>query len=518
MDVALGAIVKNEAAAVERCLEAARPIINKVVICDTGSHDDTPELIQEWCAHYDLPLRLYRERWQNFKINRTSLLAHAAKEADWILMLDADMVVHAPHQMPDLEPADCWHGRLDFAHFDYTLPMLIRASKPWRYEGVAHSYLACDEPFTEGELPGLWVEDHSHTTVEKLERDLVLLSEEHARNPLDRRTVFYLAQTYYDLDRWEEAVHYYRMRAEMGGWDEEVYFARYRLGCLLVEHVSFADGAQALLRAWQDHPQRIEALRALAGSATSVANKAPYPTDKLFIGKPSYGLHEIRPVQEGEVKVPLRGTAHAHAHKAACRPDQRRRVTKSFDPANVSAIVVTRGDVELAPTLEPLRKQFADVVVWDNSQREDLGPFGRYAAVKEAKHPVVAWVDDDVIFDHWAELLAAYDPDRLVCNMDQAWIEGAGYGDFVGMQGAGSVCPAWLPEKVFDLYLKHHPNDPDFLIEADFIFGVLAPFTRVDLPYEARDFADSGARLYTQPWQTQKKHEMIDRCRAILAA
>lgn len=515
MGIALAMIVRDEGANIARCLDAAGPLIDQLVIDDTGSVDDTEAIIRLWAHENGKPLALENVPWRNFRDNRTALLDRARPLADWLLMLDADLVIHPPEPLPALEAADSWHGRIDFAHLDYTLPFFVRSAKPWYYEGVAHSYLACHEPFSEAVMPGLNVADYSHTGPEKLERDLVALLAEHAARPTDPRTTFYLAQTYYDLDRIPEAIIFYRLRAEMTeGFDEERYFARYRLGCLLSETVSFAQGARELLTAWEERPGRIEALRALAGAATNVANKTPYPADRLFIGKPSYGLHEIRPVAE---VVPLRGTPGAHSHKAACRPDQRRRLTKSFRAARVSAIVVTRGDVELAPVLAPLREHFSDIVVWDNSQREDLGVFGRYAAIREAKHPVVAWVDDDVVFEHWEELLAAYDPDRLVCNMDQAWIEGAEYGDFLAMSGAGSLCPAWLPEKVFARYVQHYPADEDFLLEADFVFGVLAPFTRVDLPYTAREFADGPGRLYTQPWQTEKKWGAIDRCRRVLA-
>ncbi|WP_159077753.1 hypothetical protein, partial [Mycobacterium tuberculosis] len=137
--------------------------------------------------------------------------------------------------------------------------------------------------------------------------------------------------------------------------------------------------------------------------------------------------------------------------------------------------------------------------------------FGRYAAIPATRNPVIFWVDDDVVFTAFDELLAAYEPGRVVCNMDQAWIDGAEYGDFLAMLGAGSLCDAHLPTEVFARYLAEHPWDDDFLTEADFAFGVLAPFTRVDLGYETRSFTDDPDRLYTQPGQTERKWRMIAR-------
>ncbi|MDT7762047.1 MAG: hypothetical protein QOC63_1467, partial [Mycobacterium sp.] len=48
------------------------------------------------------------------------------------------------------------------------------------------------------------------------------------RNPDDARSVFYLAQSYYDLRDFANARDWYGHRAEMGGWDEEVYVALFR--------------------------------------------------------------------------------------------------------------------------------------------------------------------------------------------------------------------------------------------------------------------------------------------------
>ena len=40
-----------------------------------------------------------------------------------------------------------------------------------------------------------------------------------------------------------------RMRANMGGWEQERFYAQYRLGTLLCEHVSFLQGAKELIGA-----------------------------------------------------------------------------------------------------------------------------------------------------------------------------------------------------------------------------------------------------------------------------
>ena len=47
-------IVKNESKIIERCITSALPIIDAVSICDTGSTDNTVEVIEKFLKTKDL--------------------------------------------------------------------------------------------------------------------------------------------------------------------------------------------------------------------------------------------------------------------------------------------------------------------------------------------------------------------------------------------------------------------------------------------------------------------------------
>lgn len=505
MTVCLAMIVKDEQAAIGRCLASALPHIDAYSILDTGSTDCTKSIIREVLK--DVPGVIHSGAFVNFGVTRSWLMRACPKQADYLMLLDADMQVVYDGSFPELT-AEVYEGTIEQGSQRYALPILVRNDREWRYEGVAHSYLACDSGWNSELLPGLRILDGSHTTVEKLQRDLELLRAEHAKRPLDARTAFYLAQTYSDLDMIPEAIQAYRVRAHLDGWDEETFVARHRLGTLLCENVSFAQGARELLAAWEMRPGRAEPLRALAAVAESVADKIPYPTDRLFVRESAYA----KPTPTVE-PPPLPSIA----------PARKRRKPKTWalrglDVRDVSAVLVTRGNVDVQPVLAPVAAAgIEDIVVWDNSKRDhDYKAFGRYAAIPETKNPVIYWVDDDVRFTAFPELLAAYEPGKLVCNMDADWVEGAGYSDLVGMQGAGSLCDADLPAKVWASYFQAgYAWDDDALTEADFIFGVLAPFKVIDVGYDTFSYTDDADRLYTQPGQTERKWRIIERCRLI---
>jgi len=192
-----------------------------------------------------------------------------------------------------------------------------------------------------------------------------------------------------------------------------------------------------------------------------------------------------------------------------------------IDADQVTAVIVTRGDVDLDPILATLPYE---VVVWDNSVETDLKVYGRYAAIMRVRTPLVYFQDDDVIFIAHRQLLDEYDTqsagghvtDTIVANMDAAWVASGHYEDMV-MVGAGSICHRDVPERFLQRYASIYPLDDLFLYECDFILGTLAPWKRVDLGYAVRDdiFRDGSNRLCDQPWQEAWKAEARRRARGL---
>lgn len=286
--IGLVMVVKDEAEIIGRCISSVKPLISTWTICDTGSTDGTQDVIMELLG--DVEGQLVSEPWVNYGYNRTKALEYARGTADYLLMLDADMQVVVRDKLPKLRADAYMLSVEDGTDFAYRLPLLISGRKDWRYRGVTHEYLDSTTPFTKPHLDQ-WAVYHSgegSNRPEKLERDLALLTAEFARDPADPRTIFYLAQTHRDLGNIGEAISFYRLRAEMGGWGEETYYARYQIGCLLAAHVSFEKGADELMQAWRERPARIESLRALANSANAVADKALLPDDSLFVHSDLY--------------------------------------------------------------------------------------------------------------------------------------------------------------------------------------------------------------------------------------
>lgn len=261
--ICLCMIVKDEAGVIERCLGSARGLIDHWVICDTGSTDGTQELIRG--ALDGVPGELHERPWVNFGHNRSEALELARSKADYLLLLDADMTItYSQAELQDLS-ADSYMVR----HAEepgYWVKRLIRGDQRWWYVGATHEYLATDTPDHSEQLDGIVVYHHADGGARdgRLERDRRLLLEELGHDPDNSRTVFYLAQTLRDLGRIDPAIRLYRRRAEMGGWDEEVYYSLYQAGVLADKAGRHDEAVVALFDAWSDRPTRAEPLYELA--------------------------------------------------------------------------------------------------------------------------------------------------------------------------------------------------------------------------------------------------------------
>jgi glycosyltransferase involved in cell wall biosynthesis/predicted GH43/DUF377 family glycosyl hydrolase len=299
--VALCMIVRNEAHVLERCLRSLDGLIDAWTICDTGSSDGTAELARSLLGH--LPGELHHRPWVDFGHNRSELLELARGTADYLLLLDADMTVRREGELPQLV-ADAYLLR-ETGALDFGVVRLVRGDRRWWYEGSTHEYIATDGELLQEELDVLAVEHHGDgsSRAEKLVRDAGLLKRDMLADPANPRPVFYLAQTYRDLGKHELAAKYYRRRVELGGWEEEAFYANLQEGSLTVRR-DLAAGVPILLEAWQRRPSRAEPLFELAQAyrergdfalARMFAERGlqvPYPADLLFIHRwiYDYGL------------------------------------------------------------------------------------------------------------------------------------------------------------------------------------------------------------------------------------
>jgi glycosyltransferase involved in cell wall biosynthesis len=84
-------IAKNEEDRIERMIKSAHQLTDQVVVVDTGSKDDTADVARNAGA------AVLHDPWVDFGHNLTRAIMWASEGTDWILRMDADMVISALH-------------------------------------------------------------------------------------------------------------------------------------------------------------------------------------------------------------------------------------------------------------------------------------------------------------------------------------------------------------------------------------------------------------------------------------
>lgn len=267
MKVCLNMIVRNEAAIIERSLASAVGAIDSYVICDTGSDDDTVSRIRRFMEERGIDGLIHETAFRDFGSARNEALdvcRQSRFEFDYLLLADADM---------ELQIADTrFRGSLSAPAYavrqhnqiSYYNTRLVRRDANARYVGMTHEYLHVDGPVRR--LEALSFIDHAcgSSRADKFERDVRLLMLELAHDPGNVRAMFYLAQTYRGQGLHREAIEWYRRRIAAGGWEEELWYARYAMALsfkYLGNGHSFLNSAR---EAFAYRPTRAEPLHAMA--------------------------------------------------------------------------------------------------------------------------------------------------------------------------------------------------------------------------------------------------------------
>jgi len=309
----LSMIVKNETHIIKECLDSIHRYIDYWVIVDTGSTDGTQELIKQYFAEKGIPGELHERPWVGFGENRTEALALCDGKADWAWMIDADDYIEGAFDFPLNIPdeVDAWALKFARGEFKWWRTQIFRTGRGWKYIGILHEYPTIpDKQPNIGKLEGgyeivartLGARNKDIDPVEKYKKDAEALEEALKTEPENVRYQFYLAQSYFDSQQWEKAEAAYIKRVQMGGWEEEQFYAAYRIAlCRGLQNKPWLEIQQAFLEAWEIRPTRAEPLHQLARVYrlmghprlaylyAKMALEIPYPHDDiLFVSADVY--------------------------------------------------------------------------------------------------------------------------------------------------------------------------------------------------------------------------------------
>ncbi len=271
-NLCLNMIVKNESKIIKRLLQSVVKYIDCYCICDTGSTDNTIQIIEDFFKSQNPPIpgRIIQEPFRDFGYNRSfALKACDSIDVKYILLLDADMIFQ-PN--PAWTREDIYSRLKDDVYylfqgsetFFYKNVRIVKNRMGMKYWGVTHEYVQTPEGSKYGKFDKdeLFINDigDGGCKTDKFERDVKLLLKGLEDEPNNDRYTFYLANSYRDAGQYDNAINAYKKRIAIGGWFDEVWHSHYSIGKCYRNKGDMANAIYWWLEAYNFFPNRIENL------------------------------------------------------------------------------------------------------------------------------------------------------------------------------------------------------------------------------------------------------------------
>lgn len=242
--ISLSLIMKNEAHVLKRLLNSVYPILDYYSVVDTGSTDNSKEIVKDFFLEKGIPGEIHDHPFLDFSDARNFALESLKGKADFAFMIDCDEELSIDNSF-NLEKVKEHLSKFDSAlslvHYNssrYGRRNFFRTDKTFKWIGKVHEYLSSSNNETCTTLEGLTTIVHSDGASWANQKEKYLghaaIFEKEVAEKNDPRDVFYLAQSYKDAGENAKAIEWYKKRASMEeGFYEERYVSQLNVGRLM---------------------------------------------------------------------------------------------------------------------------------------------------------------------------------------------------------------------------------------------------------------------------------------------
>jgi GR25 family glycosyltransferase involved in LPS biosynthesis len=269
----LNMIVKNESHIIKDTLQK---LLDKIkfdywVISDTGSTDNTKEIIVDFFKEKNIKGEIYDDDWIDFGHNRTKALERAYSKSKYVLIFDADDEIVGNFVLPNMTK-DCYYFQFGSSFgVSYIRVQIVNNKKKWKYVGVLHEVITCLENNESSEvIKGDYFTISGRTSSRNKEgnkyyKDALILEKAYYdciknNDELYNRYGFYCANSFFDAGKFTEAIKWYKITLNNKNWSQEKYMSCLRIFQAYEALKETEIGIFYLVKSFEYDKERVECL------------------------------------------------------------------------------------------------------------------------------------------------------------------------------------------------------------------------------------------------------------------
>ena len=269
MSVSAAIICKNEEDVIERCLGAILPQVDEVHICDTGSTDQTVQIIRDM---NNPKVHIHTDYTWNKDFSEARNHANSKCSGKWIISVDCDNTTEFKRPLREViawaeaQGAGVINTIQDWGNCTFPFPKIYLNSPSVYYKYKFHNVLHHNcKAVTTNDI--VMYEKRKKSNVpgrKKRQTDLQdYFNEMNVKEPNDARCWFYAGRTYMDNRAYESAIPKFQRCVNVTRWSQERYVSYLYLGRCYKHLGKWEKATAAWMRAWEAVPERAEAQLAL---------------------------------------------------------------------------------------------------------------------------------------------------------------------------------------------------------------------------------------------------------------
>jgi hypothetical protein len=321
----LSFMCKNEEKVILNMLNSVKNIVDNIVALDTGSNDNTINIIKNFCIINQIPFEIYHHVFDNFCNSRNLLKKYTVEYINafykgqdlnniyWFSIDCDDEMIIDENFNKEVLTDNIYDIKIDTNYLSYRKPSIVKATDTGEWQGIFHETYVGITPASF--FNGMYIKvNHAGESWNENNKHLLqaLKYENYINNnTYTIRDLFYTGETFLLAKHYNKSIEYFnRLIKEFEVNDENREYIMYsylQLEIFALETEDYGNGIIYAIKANEADTRRIESFYFLilhlikkqkifdayifSKYLKTYSGKNPFPECKLYVFENMYNIH-----------------------------------------------------------------------------------------------------------------------------------------------------------------------------------------------------------------------------------